>query len=73
MLSYLLLMTLVLSVSIGNLALGFGLALHLGHGPANGWQALCFWKKPAASATSHGTAHDAEPVHEETPAEHAPA
>lgn len=71
MLSYLLLMTLVLSVSIGNLALGFGLAVHLGHGPAGGWKALCFWKKSAASEPSHATAH--EPLHDAPPVEHAAA
>lgn len=71
MLSYLLLMTLVLSVSIGNLALGFGLAVHLGHGPAGGWQALFLLKKSAASDTSHETVH--EPMHEAPPVEHAAA
>jgi len=30
-------MLLVLLVTIGNIALGFGLAVHLGHGPA-GWE-----------------------------------
>jgi hypothetical protein len=69
MLSYLLLMTLVLSVSIGNLALGFGLAVHLGHGPAGGWQALCFWKKSAASDASHAAAHEA-PAAEHAAAHH---
>jgi len=56
MLTYLLLMTLVLSVSLGNIALGFGTAVHFGHGPAGGWQALCFWNKPApaeGSAAAH--------------------
>ncbi len=53
MLSALLLMTLVLAVSAGNLALGFGLALHLGHGPAEGWKALCFWKPHAAAHAEH--------------------
>jgi hypothetical protein len=48
MLYVLLVMTLILSVSVGNLALGFGLAVHLGHGPAGGWKALCFWTKDAA-------------------------
>ena len=60
MLYALLLMTLVLSVSVGNLALGFGLAVHFGHGPAEGWKALCFWKRHAAAP--HGDAsHDAQP------------
>lgn len=53
MLSAILLMTLVLSVSVGNLALGYGLALQLGHGPADGWQALCFWKRNATVAVAH--------------------
>lgn len=60
MLSTLLLMTLVLMVSIGNLALGFGLALHLGHGPAAGWQALMFWKARTAASTEHVHAPAAE-------------
>lgn len=68
MLYALLLMTLVLSVSVGNLALGYGLALHLGHGPAEGWQALCFWKKgaaasPAAHPTPEPAAHGATHSH----------
>ncbi|QDU27024.1 hypothetical protein ETAA8_21080 [Anatilimnocola aggregata] len=64
MLSTLLLMTVVLMVSVGNLALGFGLAIHLGHGPAGGWQALLFWKK------SHAAEGDAggHPATEHSPA-----
>lgn len=60
MISYLLLMMLVLSVSIGNLALGYGLAIHMGQGPASGWRALMFWKKAAASLAEHG--HEAAPA-----------
>lgn len=60
MLYVLLLMTLILSVSVGNLALGFGLAVHFGHGPAEGWKALCFWKKGTA-------APHVERTHSETP------
>lgn len=64
MVSVLLLMMLILTVSVGNLALGFGLAVHLGHGPEGGWQALCFWKKAAAAG-------DAAHAPEATPAAHA--
>ncbi|WP_254506967.1 hypothetical protein [Anatilimnocola floriformis] len=71
MLSFLLLMSLILSVSIGNLALGFGLAVHMGQGPAKGWQALCFWKKDA-SADPHAAPTDPHAPHAE-PAAHAPA
>jgi hypothetical protein len=67
MVSVLLLMMLILSVSVGNLALGFGLAVHLGHGPEGGWQALCFWKK--AAAATDGAAHT--PAAEAAPAAHA--
>lgn len=63
MISFLLLMTLVLSVSIGNLALGFGLAVHLGHGPANGWQALLLKKKAASGHAGHEAAPAANAEH----------
>lgn len=65
MVSVLLLMMLILTVSVGNLALGFGLAVHLGHGPEGGWQALCFWKKSAAAATgdaAHAPAAESAPA-----------
>jgi hypothetical protein len=60
MLSALLIMTLILAVSAGNLALGFGLAVHLGHGPADGWNALCFWK-PAGGTNPAGHGHAPPP------------
>lgn len=63
MISFLLLMTLVLSVSIGNLALGYGLAVHMGHGPAGGWQALLFWKKAASGHAGHEAAPAAHAEH----------
>ena len=72
MVSVILLMTLILTVSVGNLALGYGLAVHLGHGPAGGWRALCFWKKSGsartgdaahAQAAEHATAAHAAPAH----------
>lgn len=64
MVSVLLLMTLILTVSVGNLALGFGLAVHLGHGPEGGWQTLCFWKKSAAATgdAAHAPAAEATPA-----------
>lgn len=77
MLSYLLMMTLILMVSVGNLVLGFGLALHMGHGPTKGWQVICFWQKdaaahadPHAAADSHAPPAEAaqEPAH--APAHH---
>lgn len=66
MISFLLLMTLVLSVSIGNLALGYGLAIHMGQGPASGWRALMFWKKPAGDHVGH----EAAPAEHAAPAHH---
>ena len=48
MLTTLFFLTLVLLVSVGNLALGFGLAIHLGHGPTGGWLAL-FGTRTAAA------------------------
>jgi len=45
-------MSLVMMVSVGNLALGYGLAVYLGHGPAAGWQAIMFWQKGHGPATS---------------------
>ncbi len=52
---------LFLLITVGNLALGFGLAVHLGFGPdlsqlAEHWQhflARLRRKKPAASASGH--------------------
>jgi hypothetical protein len=75
MLSYLLMMTLILMVSVGNLAIGFGLAVHLGHGPAKGWQVICFWKKDGvAHADPHAAADAHAPPAEATaPTGHAPA
>lgn len=75
MVSIILLMTLILSVSVGNLALGYGLAVHLGHGPAAGWQALCFWKNSAAAHgdAAHAPANDhalAAPAAHAAPAHH---
>lgn len=49
MLTTLLFLSFVMLVSAGNLALGFGLAVHLGHGPSRGWQALCFWNRATAA------------------------
>lgn len=59
MLTTIFFLTLVLMVSVGNLALGFGLAIHLGHGPTGGWQALCFWlpKESAAHETPPAETH----------------
>jgi hypothetical protein len=48
MLTILTYLSFVTLISAGNLALGFGLAVHLGHGPARGWQALCFWERANA-------------------------
>lgn len=54
MLTTLLYLSFVMLVSAGNLAIGYGLAVHLGHGPSQGWRALCFWKrKPAADGAAH--------------------
>lgn len=69
MLSILMLMTLMLTVSVGNLALGYGLAVHFGHGPANGWNALCFWKR-AAAATAHEAAAETAEAASHAPAHH---
>ncbi|WP_425617176.1 hypothetical protein NA78x_000847 [Anatilimnocola sp. NA78] len=65
MLTTLMLMSLVMMVSVGNLALGYGLAVHLGHGPAAGWQALLFWKKghTVAAATDGHAAPAPAAVH----------
>ncbi len=70
MISYLLLMTLVLTVSIGNLALGYGLAVHMGHGPTAGWRALMFWQKEAS--VDHAGQEAAPAAHTEhaAPAHH---
>ena len=60
MLTTLAILTLVLFIGAGNLALGFGLALYLGHGPAQGWRALFTWqprKAAAASETKHASGH----------------
>jgi hypothetical protein len=46
-------LSLVLVISVGNLALGFGLAVYLKHGPAQGWQALCFWQRKTPVAGHH--------------------
>jgi hypothetical protein len=54
-------LTLILLVSVGNLALGFGLAIHLGHGPSNGWQALCFWNPAKPAVSEHVT--ESQPGH----------
>lgn len=70
MLATLLLMTLVLTVGLGNLALGYGLAVHLGHGPAHGWQALMIWKKAKADAGHHAATEQHAPP---TPTAHAKA
>jgi hypothetical protein len=55
MLTTLLYLSFVTLVSVGNLALGYGLALHLGHGPAKGWQALLEWGRTPATAVTEQT------------------
>jgi hypothetical protein len=52
MLTTLAILTLVLFIGAGNLALGFGLAVYLGHGPSQGWQALFHWPRKTTAAAS---------------------